>query len=101
RSSMRKLHILLVVWLAALISPAVLISTGMFGPTHSLTGAIAGLWVVGYLVQFGFFMWIAGMVGKPKILWFFFASLAPWAIDWSLLASPLYAALWFPAAFAF
>jgi hypothetical protein len=39
-------------------------------------------------VQFGIFLWIMNMVAEQKILWWFIASLLPWALDWSVPASP-------------
>ena len=46
------------------------------------------LWIVGYLAQFGVFMWIMNLVGEQKVLWWFIASLLPWVVDWSVPSSP-------------
>jgi len=54
----------------------------------TLNGTLAGLWIVGYLAQFGVFMWIMNLVGDQKVLWWFVASMLPWAVDWSVPSSP-------------
>lgn len=100
---MRKLYTLLVLWGVFLIAPALLVELGLFGRVDmqtNLSGAVAGLWVAGYLAQFGIFLWIMNIAGKQKIVWWFVASLLPWAIDWSLPVSPLFALLWVPLTIA-
>ena len=104
---MRRLYILLAAWCAALVAPGVLVELGMFGRIDmntSITGSVALLWIVGYLVQFALFMWIMNIVDNQKVLstviWWFVASLLPWGIDWTLPVSPLFALLWLPIVIA-
>ena len=104
---MRRLYILLVAWCAAVVAPGVLVELGMFGRIDmntSITGSVALLWIVGYLVQFAIFMWIMNIVDNQKVLstviWWFVASLVPWGIDWTLPVSPLFALLWLPIVIA-
>src|SRR5215469_3841861 len=101
---MRRLYILLVVWWIFLMAPGVLVQLGMFGHVNAnsnITGGVVGLWLGGYLAQFAIFMWIVNIVDEQKVLWWFVASLLPWAIDWTLPVSPLYFLLWFPVTIAF
>jgi hypothetical protein len=96
-----RLSVLLVVWLVFLCAPALSIELGLFGHfdmNTSITGAAIGLWIVGYLAQFGVFMWLMNVAGSQNFLWWFAASLLPWAIDWTLPVSPLFGLLWFPLA---
>src|SRR5262249_19083847 len=62
----------------------------------TITGGVVGAWIVGYLAQFAIFMWIMNIVAKQKILWWFGASLLPWAVDWTAPLTPLYFLLWAP-----
>src|SRR6185437_6093703 len=81
---MRRLHLLLIVWCVLLLAPGLFEAAG-----HStLNGTLAAVWVFGYLVQFGVFMWIMNLVAEQKVLWWFIASMLPWIIDWSVPASP-------------
>ena len=76
---------------------------GAFGPIDmntNIPGSLALSWVLGYLAQFAIFMWIMNIVGKQKVLWWFVASLLPWAIDWTVPVSPLFALLWFSVTIA-
>jgi hypothetical protein len=87
-----KLYTLLAVWIALLIAPAVLELLGTFGHfdvNSSIGGAIIGVWIVGYLAQFGIFMWISRIVDPGFPAWFA-ASLLPWAIDWTTPVSPIF-----------
>jgi Short C-terminal domain len=81
---MRKLYSLLTVWCVLLLAPGVYEAFG----NVTLNGTLAAVWVVGYLVQFGVFMWIMNLVSDQKILWWFIASMLPWAVDWSVPTSP-------------
>jgi hypothetical protein len=56
--------------------------------TVTLNGTLAAVWIVGYLAQFGVFMWIMNLVGDQKVLWWFIASMLPWVVDWSVPTSP-------------
>jgi Short C-terminal domain len=83
---MRKLYSVLTLWCVLLLAPGVYEAFG----NVTLNGTLAAFWIVGYLAQFGVFMWIMNLVGDQKILWWFIASLLPWAVDWSVPTS-----LWF------
>jgi hypothetical protein len=89
----RRLYVLLVLWSCFLVAPAALMELGLFGRVDTntnLPGGLAGLWVVGYLAQFGIFLWIMNIVPKQKMLWWFVASLLPFAVDWTSPVSPLF-----------
>jgi len=81
---MRKLYSVLTVWCVLLLAPGVFEAFG----NVTLNGTLATVWIVGYLAQFGVFMWIMNLVGEQKVLWWFIASLLPWAVDWSVPSSP-------------
>ncbi|HLK07646.1 MAG TPA: SHOCT domain-containing protein [Candidatus Angelobacter sp.] len=81
---MRKLYSVLTLWCVLLLAPGVYEAFG----NVTLNGTLAGLWIVGYLAQFGVFMWIMNLVGDQKVLWWFIASLLPWVVDWSVPTSP-------------
>src|SRR5579864_1259465 len=81
---MRKLYSVLTLWCVLLLAPGVYEALG----NVTLNGTLAGVWIVGYLAQFGVFMWIMNLVGDQKVLWWFIASLLPWAVDWSVPTSP-------------
>src|ERR1700722_18839883 len=98
-----RLYTLLVVWLVLLVAPAVLELLGTFGHFDTMSdvvGPLIGIWIVGYLAQFGIFMWISRIV-NPGILAWFAASMLPWALDWTTPISPLFTALWVVVAVAF
>jgi hypothetical protein len=80
---MRRLHSLLIAWCVLLLAPGFYEAAG----NVTLNGGLAAVWIVGYLAQFGIFMWIMNLVAEQKILWWFIASLLPWAIDWSVPSS--------------
>jgi hypothetical protein len=91
----RRLHILLVLWCGLLLAPRVLAEFGAFGSISvdkNISGAMAFSWIAGYLAQFAVFMWIMNVVQEQKILWWFIASLLPWAADWAP-HTPLYTLL--------
>jgi hypothetical protein len=96
---MRHLYTLLVVWCALVIVPGMLVALGMFGRidmNSNLPGIVILPWILGYLAQFAVFMWIMNIAGEQKVLWWFAASLLPWAVDWTLPVSPLFLLLWIP-----
>jgi hypothetical protein len=98
-----RLYTLLVVWLVLLIAPAALELLGTFGHFDTMSdvvGPMIGIWIVGYLAQFGIFMWISRIV-NPGILAWFAASMLPWALDWTTPVSPLFTALWVVVAVGF
>jgi putative oligomerization/nucleic acid binding protein len=102
---MRRLYTLLVVWFALLTAPATLTALGVFGSvdTHkSISGGLAACWIIGYLAQFGFFMWIMKLVANQDVLWrtliwWFSGSLLPWALDWTPQTSLLFP-VWYAVA---
>ena len=103
---MRRLYTLLAVWFPVLTAPATLTALGVFGSVdahRSISGSLAGCWIVGYLAQFGVFMWIMKIVGQDvlwrTLIWWFSASLLPWALDWTPLSSPLFP-VWYAVALA-
>jgi hypothetical protein len=102
--NMRRLYTLVVVWFFLLTGPAMLVMLGVFGhfDTHTnLSGGLIAAWLLGYLAQFGVFMWIMSTIDQQSVLWrtlvwWFSASLLPWALDWTP-ASPLFV-LWYAIA---
>lgn len=87
---MRKIYSLLTVWCVLLLVPGVFEAVG----NVTLNGTLATVWIVGYLVQFGVFLWIMNLVGEQKVLWWFAASLLPWAVDWTVPSSTWLLLLW-------
>jgi hypothetical protein len=97
-----RLYALLVLWLVLLIAPCVLELLGTFGHfdmTSDIGGPIIAIWIVGYLAQFGVFLWISRIVDPGFLAWFA-ASALPWALDWTTPVSPLFALLWGAVAIA-
>jgi hypothetical protein len=45
-------------------------------------------------------MWIMNLVGEQKVLWWFIASLVPWAVDWTVPSSPWLLLPWAAVAIA-
>lgn len=102
RVDLARLYVLLVVWLALLIAPCALELQGTFGHfdrNSAVGGSIVGVWIGGYLAQFGVFLWISRIVDPGFLAWFA-ASLLPWAIDWTTPVSPLLATAWVAIAIA-
>ena len=93
---MRKINSLLIAWCVLLLAPGIFEA---FGNT-TLNGTLAAVWIVGYLVQFGVFMWIMNLVSEQKVLWWFVASLVPWAVDWTVPSSTWFLLLWTAVAIA-
>jgi hypothetical protein len=77
---MRRLHLVLTLWCVLLLAPGIYEA---FGNT-TLNGTLAAVWVVGYFVQFGVFMWIMNLVPEQKVLSWFIASMLPWIVDWTV-----------------
>jgi hypothetical protein len=100
--NLSRLNALLAIWLLCLFAPAALIALGVFGhfDINSNVGPEIWLWIGGYLVQFAAFMWISRIADKGVFLGWFAASLLPWAIDWTVPVSPVFAMLWFAVALA-
>ena len=102
---LRRLNTLLVVWFVLLTAPATLAALGVFGSVNAhkaISGSLALCWVLGYLVQFGVFMWIMNLAGNQDVIWrtliwWFGASLLPWALDWTPPGSVLFF-LWYAVA---
>lgn len=96
------LYNLLVAWCLLVLAPG-LVALGLpatITRNSSVPGSLIILWLVGYLGQFGIFMWIMNIVGKQKIVWWFVASLLPWIVDWTTPVSPWFALLWLPVTIA-
>jgi hypothetical protein len=93
---MRKLYTLLAVWCVLLLAPGIFEAFG----NVTLNGALAFVWIVGYLAQFGVFLWIMNLVGEQKVLWWFITSLLPWAVDWTVPSSTWFLLLWTAVAIA-
>jgi hypothetical protein len=85
---MRKIYSLLTIWCVLLLAPGVVEVLSSIDTRTAIPGYLAGVWIVGYLAQFGIFMWIMNLVGDQKVLWWFIASLLPWAVDWTVPVSP-------------
>jgi hypothetical protein len=81
---MCRLHLLLIAWCLLLLAPGLFEAAGNI----TLNGTLAAVWIVGYLAQFGIFMWIMNLVAEQKVLWWFIAFLLPWAVDWAVPSSP-------------
>jgi len=104
---MRRIYTLLAVWVLLLTAPATLTALGVFGSVDahkSISGGLAGCWIVGYLMQFGVFMWTMNVAKNQDVIWrtliwWFSASLLPWALDWTPLQSPLFP-VWYVVAIA-
>jgi putative oligomerization/nucleic acid binding protein len=86
----RGFYTLLVVWVVLLTAPATLVVSGVFGHVdtqRNIGGTLALCWILGYLAQFGVFMWIMSKANQEviwrTILWWLSASLLPWALDWT------------------
>jgi putative oligomerization/nucleic acid binding protein len=80
---MSKINSLLTAWCILLLAPGIFEAFG----NVTLNGTLAAVWIVGYLAQFAVFMWIMNLVGEQKVLWWFAASLVPWAVDWTVPSS--------------
>jgi hypothetical protein len=79
-----RLRVLLVVWVVLAVVPGLVATAAYDLDTGGLLGGgAAGIWVGGYLVQFGVFMWVARIAGSPTVLGAVTASLLPWVCDWA------------------
>jgi hypothetical protein len=94
----RKFYPLLISWVLLAICPAVFTTYGIIGAPVTLnsgiTGASAGVWVAGWLLQFAAFFWLMALARKQNFIWWFVASGVTWAIDWTMGVSPVFAVLW-------
>jgi len=93
---MRKLYSVLTLWCVLLLAPGIYEAFGNI----TLNGTLAAVWIVGYLAQFGVFMWIMNLVGDQKVLWWFVASMLPWIVDWTVPSSRWLLLLWAAVAIA-
>jgi Short C-terminal domain len=93
---MRKINSLLIAWCVLLLAPGIFEAFG----NVTLNGTLAAVWIVGYLAQFGVFLWIMNLVGEQKVLWWFAASLLPWGVDWTVPSSTWFLLLWAAVAIA-
>lgn len=89
-ANMRKINLLLIAWCVLLLAPGIFEAFG----NVTLNGTLAAVWIVGYLVQFGVFMWIMNLVPEQKVLWWFIASMVPWGVDWTVPSSTWFLLLW-------
>lgn len=87
---LRRLYVLLAVWVGLATGPATLMRFSVFGHADekNLGGGLVFTWIVGWLAQFGVFMWIMSILQDQTmvwrtILWWFGASLLPWGLDWT------------------
>ena len=80
---MRRLYSLLIAWCLLVLAPGLFEASGHV----DLNVVLTLVWIIGYLAQFGVFLWIMNLVAEQKILWWFIASLLPWAVDWSVPSS--------------
>lgn len=80
---LRKLRWLLVAWVTALVVPAVVVDLALHPSLNgTLGGAIFGIWILGYLLQFGVFMAVMRTADSQNFLAWLVASLLPWVFDW-------------------
>jgi hypothetical protein len=80
--------VLSALWCVLVIAPAAII-TSLFKISidTSISGAVIGAWVVGYLLQFAVFFVIGRKSPHYPMLGWFLASIMPFAADWSAPAS--------------
>jgi hypothetical protein len=94
----RRFYLLLAAWTFLAVAPALLVTFGVIGgPIDSkttITGAAALTWVGGWLLQFAAFFWLMSLAGKQNFIWWFIASLVPWAADWTMPLSPILVVVW-------
>src|SRR4051812_11620139 len=81
-----------VLWWLAVVLPGLLCVAGALGHVGTgsgteLTGVLATIWVVGYLVQFALVYVVGYAVGHVRAWWFLVASLLPWVVDWASAVS--------------
>jgi hypothetical protein len=89
--NLRRLYVLLAVWVVLLTGPATLVHLAVFrhlDVEKNIGGGLLLAWIVGWLAQFGVFMWIMNIFQDQTviwrtILWWFGASLLPWGLDWT------------------
>jgi hypothetical protein len=84
----RAVAILSALWCVLVIAPAVL-TTSLFkiSINSSISGAVIGVWVIGYLAQFAVFFVIGRKTPHIPTVGWFLASIMPFAADWSAPAS--------------
>jgi hypothetical protein len=89
--NLRLLYVLLAVWDFFATGPATLVHLAVFrhlDVEKNIGGALLLVWVIGWLAQFGVFMWTMNIYQNQTglwrtILWWFTASLLPWGLDWT------------------
>jgi hypothetical protein len=80
----RNLQILLIGWFAACMLPAVLGVAGALGDItgDDASGASGAAWLIGWLVQFGIYFFLARMAdANARFSWWLVVSVLPWLID--------------------
>lgn len=80
--------VLSALWCVLVIAPAAL-TTSLFkiSINSSISGAVIGVWVIGYLAQFAVFFVIGRKLPHIPTLGWLLASIMPFAADWSAPAS--------------
>ena len=84
----RSLQIVLSIfgWWVLVVLPGVLTLAGAFGDLDvdtEVSGAIVGVWVLGFVAQLAMLYVVAKAVGHTRQWWFLVGSLLPWVVDWS------------------
>jgi hypothetical protein len=86
---------LLAAWCVTLVAPAwiVYFAFNATNPDAPIIGPVVGIWIVGYLIQFGIFMAVASKSAGNSIVGWLLASTMPFVADWTVPVAP-----WSPAA---
>ena len=94
----RKFVPLLIAWALLAVAPAMLVTLGAFGGPVNANTEISGTsvvaWVAGWLLQYAAFFWLMSLARKQNFVWWFIASLVPWAADWTMGVSPVLLVVW-------
>ena len=78
-------------WWVLVVLPGVLTLAGVFGDLNAdteISGAIVGVWVLGFVAQLAMLYVVAKAVGHTRQWWFLVGSLLPWVVDWSTPVGP-------------
>jgi hypothetical protein len=94
----RKFYPLLISWVLLAVAPGLFTTLGIIGSPVTLdsnfTGSTAIVWVAGWLLQFAAFFWLMSLANKQNAVWWFVASLVPWAADWTMPVKPVFLLVW-------
>jgi hypothetical protein len=100
----RKFYPLLVSWALLAVAPGLFVTLGVIGGPINVNTALGGTavitWVVGWLLQYAAFFWLMALTRKQNFVWWFIASLVPWAADWTTPVSPVLLVVWPVVVFA-